>query len=182
MSDPIVRPVPGFEPFYAVSEDGRVFSLNYRRTGKMVELAQASLHDLRRTSETFYRRVKAYHINPKTPTPVHRLVALAWVPNPFGLPQVNHIDGDKGNNHASNLEWVDNSRNQKHAHKHGLHAYPKGEDHHMAILTEDQVREIRAELQADGSRGQGLALAHRYGVSASCISDIRRGRAWGHVA
>ena len=41
MSEAAIRPVPGYESFYAVSEDGRVFSLNYRRTVQVVEFAQA---------------------------------------------------------------------------------------------------------------------------------------------
>jgi len=51
---------------------------------------------------------------------VHRLVALTFIPNPDNLPQVNHIDGNKSNNVVSNLEWVDNSKNQIHAITTGL--------------------------------------------------------------
>lgn len=42
---------------------------------------------------------------------IHRLVAMAFIPNPENLPQVDHIDGDKSNNHVSNLRWVTNRTN-----------------------------------------------------------------------
>ncbi len=53
---------------------------------------------------------------------VHRLVAIAFIDNPDNLPQVNHKDGNRSNNHVDNLEWVTNSENQSHAVKLGLKA------------------------------------------------------------
>lgn len=46
-------------------------------------------------------------------TPVHRLVAQAFVPNPNNLPEVKHIDGNKLNNHMSNLQWVTKKDNHR---------------------------------------------------------------------
>ena len=51
---------------------------------------------------------------------IHRLVALAFIPNPSNYDQVNHIDCDKLNNNVNNLEWCNNSMNQLHAYKNGL--------------------------------------------------------------
>lgn len=51
----------------------------------------------------------------QTPKLVHRLVALHFIPNPYGYTQVNHKDGDKQNNHYTNLEWVNAEQNINHA-------------------------------------------------------------------
>lgn len=45
---------------------------------------------------------------------VNRLVAEAFIPNPYSLPEVNHIDGNKQNNSFSNLEWVTGEQNRAH--------------------------------------------------------------------
>jgi hypothetical protein len=79
---------------------------------------------------------------------IHRLVAHAFCPRPEHLKdvpydelQVNHIDGNKQNNHYTNLEWCTSSENHKHGHRTGLHA--NGADHVNSKITKDDVIWIR---------------------------------------
>lgn len=51
---------------------------------------------------------------------LHRIVAIAFIPNPKNLPQINHKDSNRRNNFASNLEWVTRSQNIKHAYDNRL--------------------------------------------------------------
>lgn len=67
-----------------------------------------------------YQRIRVTIRREKYSLRVHREVARAFIPNPYNLPQVNHKDGDKNNNAASNLEWVSNMENAEHAMKMGL--------------------------------------------------------------
>lgn len=178
----VVLPVPGHEAFYLVSNFGRVFSKNYRMTGRTEELAQSSLRDKRRASATFYRRAKMWHINKATPTAIHRIVALAFVPNPQGLPMVNHIDGDKGNNRAANLEWCSNAENLRHAERTGLARHPIGEQHAMALMSDEKAAEVmRDVVAAKGRRGAPAEVAAAHGVSLHTVRDMARGKTWGHV-
>lgn len=66
-----------------------------------------------------YMRVRLSLHNKKATAKVHRLVAMAFIPNPENKPQVNHMDTNKNNNRVDNLEWATNGENQIHAYKHG---------------------------------------------------------------
>ena len=52
---------------------------------------------------------------------IHRLIALAFIPNPDSLPEINHIDGNPLNNNLANLEWCTHQYNMQHAWDTGLH-------------------------------------------------------------
>ena len=67
-----------------------------------------------------YFRIRVTIKGKKKSIKVHREVAKAFIQNPNNLPQVNHIDGNKANNCASNLEWVTNKSNADHAIENGL--------------------------------------------------------------
>lgn len=90
------RDVQGYEGMYEVSNTGRVRS---RKTGHIHELK------LKHNQYTGYDYIILHKDNRGITRSVHRLVAVAFVPNPDNLPVVNHIDECKTNNFADNLEW-----------------------------------------------------------------------------
>lgn len=103
---------------------------------------------------------------------VHKLIAETFIENPDKLPYINHIDGDKTNNHVSNLEWCTASENISHAFGMGLAANKKGEESSLAKFTNEQVREIR---YIHGKGVSETSLAVLLGVSQSTIGRIVRG-------
>ena len=106
---------------------------------------------------------------------VHKLVAETFIcPRPQGL-EINHKDGNKTNNHVSNLEWVTRSENIRHSIDTGLKIMKRGEAHGRAKLTNGAVREIRSTVK------QTRKLADKFGVSTDLISLVRRRRIWTHL-
>ena len=100
------RPVKDWEGKYEVSNLGRVRNAKTLRVRKLREHKEGYLTIGFTTYENGKRNCKFYL--------VHRLVALAFIPNPTGLPVVDHIDKNKHNNCVENLRWVtaqENSRN-----------------------------------------------------------------------
>jgi len=78
---------------------------------------------LRRNGSTKYLTTFIRVNNRKTIISVHRMVAEYFVDNPSNLKEVNHIDGNKKNNHFQNLEWVTRSQNMIHMYQSGLKLY-----------------------------------------------------------
>lgn len=67
-----------------------------------------------------YRAVELCINNNRYTVGVHRLVALAFIPNPENKPEVNHKDRNRSNNNVDNLEWVTQSENVAHAYRNGV--------------------------------------------------------------
>ena len=105
---------------------------------------------------------------------VHRLVGMAFVDGYRGGLCINHIDGNKKNNHPSNLEWVSIARNTQHAWETGL-VDLNGEKHPSSKLTSKQVVYIRKLLNSGISAHTLSVIA---AVSPSMIDKIRSGDRW----
>lgn len=103
------KPIDGFEN-YTISEDGIVVNV---KTGRVIKI-KVDAHG--------YKYFIPYCKGKGFSRKIHRLVALAFLPNPDPLsrPHINHIDGNKLNNHISNLEWVSAWENNRHAIDMGL--------------------------------------------------------------
>lgn len=95
---------------YMVSDHGRILSFK----GKSKLIISSSI--TAKGYEYVAIRQKGIYVGYS----VHRLVATAFIPNPKRLPQVNHLDGNKLNNHVANLEWCDAYDNVMHAIRTGL--------------------------------------------------------------
>ena len=122
-----------------------------------------------------YKVVGLWKNNKSTAKTVHRLVALAFIPNPENKPCVNHIDGNKQNNHVSNLEWVTYSENTIHSFQNKLQVPPKGEDVAVAKHTNEQVHEI-CKLMQEGLRN--IEIIETYGYPKTLLKNIRNGSSW----
>ena len=134
-------------PVYLVSNYGRVKTIDHPvwcKVNNSYSIRKGRFCIPTNKNSKKYWRVGVQINNKQKHLAVHRLVAKAFISNPYNFPQVNHIDGNKNNNHVSNLEWCDNSYNQLHALKNGLKDVTKMSEHSsFRKLTVEQVKFIK---------------------------------------
>ncbi len=165
----IWKEIHGYGGRYFISNHGRLKSIG----GRKYPNGYISLGSI---DFIGYRITTLRRDNKKKDIRIHVLVANAFIPNPQNKPNVNHIDGDKGNNNACNLEWVTQKENIHHAIRIGL-MNNKGSNHGMSKLNESQVREIRKIRKEQNLSHQ--KIADMFKINRRQCGDILNGVNWG---
>lgn len=101
-------PLNGYEGLYEVSSMGRIKYLLSRSE-------RINIRSGFRWGDMGYLGIELYKDKKRKKALIHRLVAIAFIPNPENKPWVNHIDSDRANNRVSNLEWCTPLENYEHA-------------------------------------------------------------------
>jgi len=174
MKNEIWKDIEGYECLYQVSNLGRVRSLGRDLMRKSRYGTMAPYHIAGRVLKPLHSQGDYCYVHlfdkdgTSTNHKVHRLVAKAFVSNPDNLNEVNHVDEDKDNNRADNLEWckhVDNcnhgTRNERSAVKRGIQVEQLTLDgHHVAFY----------QSACEASRQTGIA---RKGINDCCRRHIK---------
>lgn len=161
------RKIDGFGDKYQISNHGNVRSFK-RGYGKIMKPVK---------NRYGYLTIKLVYFDQKKRFYIHRLVTTYFLQNPENKSFVNHIDGNKKNNHLSNLEWCTNSENMIHADKIGLRNMPKGSKNHMAKLSENQIKEIKFNRSGIYQKD----IAKEFNIARQTVSKILNGKLWSHV-
>lgn len=169
MNNEIWKDIPNFSG-YMISNLGRVKSLDRKIIDKL-ERTQNIKGKIKSIclNGNGYPYVGLQLLGKKSRPYVHRLVAESFVLGQAKNLQVNHMDGDKTNNIATNLEWVTQRANIQHANSLGLNTK----------LSEVEVRQIKLLLQDTTCTLK--EIGDEYNVTANNISAIKRGISWKHV-
>jgi len=157
--------IPGTKNYYA-TKSGLIKSEIKGRIKYLTQWADAK----------GYLRVKIVLNEKATSIAVHRLVALAFLPNPENKPQINHKNGIKTDNYLENLEWSTCAENVKHAWLTGLSKPTKGENHSTSKLNENKVYAIR--IMYSLNKATLLELANIFKVNKSTIHAIIQNKNW----
>lgn len=172
----IWKKVKGYEGLYSVSNLGRIYSRPRFVKGKNgTEYWKKGRFLKPQTNPKGYLFVNLCKDGYVKLFLVHRLVAIAFIPNPLNLPLINHKDGIKKNIKPDNLEWSTESNNVQHSYDMGLQS-KRGVKTSNTILNEDLVVEIRNKFSKEEMTKK--ELAKKYRVSLSSIYSIISRRTW----
>lgn len=156
------KDIKEYEGLYIISDKGEI-------KNKMGQLKKLNI------AKNGYVIVDLYKNNIRHTYLVHRLVAQAFIDNPYNLDLINHKDGNKQNNCIENLEWCDYSYNLKHAIKNNL----RRENYEYAsVLSKEEVLEIPKMVKWGLSKCE---IARALNVNIGAIKDIFKGKTWFNI-
>lgn len=168
------RPVVGYEGLYEVSNLGGVRSLDriVSRGNQTLRLKGA----IKNPAEDSYGYLQARLTKDGKGklVLVHRLIAMAFIENPESLPEVNHLDLDKKNNAALNLEWSLHSDNMKHAGDRGRLCGYMNKNKRIKLCPAS-VAGIREASRLGGTH---RGIASSFGVSSTTVGNIVNHQRW----
>lgn len=173
----IWKDVIGYEGLYQVSNLGRVKSLDRYYIGVWKTPVKMNGIILNPKFHKHYLHVNISVNGNLKRFSIHRLVAIAFIPNHENKPFVNHKDGNKLNNCVSNLEWCTPKENDIHASAMGLKAFGERNGYHK--LTNDLVKEIRGKYIPRIYTNKMLAA--EYNMSYHEIQLINLGKRWSRI-
>lgn len=166
------KPIVGYEGLYEVSDSGDVRSVDRVEKSDVWNLRTRKGRLLRKqTKRSGYDSVNLYKGGHMKTYLVHRLVASAFVPNPNpGLTEVNHKNGNRTDNAASNLEWITHSENVAHS----FLVLGRKPDHH-GRLSSSAINSIRNDTRHQSE------IAKDYGISRSMVGLIKQHKVYKEV-
>ena len=175
MEQEVFKPIKNYEQYYEVSNMGRIKSLPKRwSVGVKKETILKAGH--RKNGYDFVvlcvNKIKVY-------ATIHRIVAKHFCENPNSYQIVNHLNGNKRDNRAINLEWTTQSGNVIHAFKTGLKNGMKGEAHHNTKVKTSDILEIR-NMYKESNLSQ-FNIGIKFGLSQSQIGRIINNKRWSHI-
>ena len=166
------QPVVGYEGYYEISNLARVKSLTRRielKNGQTRLVHERFLAQQQNTEGYFFVKlslngvVKSHY--------VHRLVAQAYIPNPFSLPQINHLKS-KSDNTPDDLEWSTPSNNTQHSYDNALNTH-KGSNHFMATgVVDNELGQSFATIK-EWSTARGIPYSTARNVLSGCNNSIK---------
>ena len=150
------KPVQGYQGLYEVSDHGVVRSLDRAVSlpnGKTKKITGKIIAPKRHSQG--YRFVSLSQGGATKNKYIHRLVATAFIANPLGLAEVNHISGNKADNCVENLQWVTHKENVQHAYANGLSSNVGG-NHYLAAGVIDNVLGKRFATVKEWAAARGI--------------------------
>lgn len=166
LPDEVWLPIVGYEGKYEVSDKGRVYSIKYGTIMFQSKKKCTATYECRTVKLQNEGNIKGFG--------VHRLVALAHIPNPNNLPEVDHIDNDPTNNNKNNLQWSTKGDQIRWAYERGRDR-KGGDKAHTAKFTNEQVKELRLKYK-NGVRF--FELKKQYSISETSLCSIIKNKTY----